>query len=248
MDNGNALITARANDLIRQCERSASVKFSAFLDGAQQRIISENVNFYGCAAKFFGGYNGAERKMLGVFPEWEEPDDGAFPIKTLKITSVYSDGLTHRDYLGTLMGQGIDRSKTGDIIIDGSTAYIFVCADIASYLAENIKKVGNRGVKIELCSGAADIPEPKRERVGAVCASLRLDSVIGALCGVSRSESARLINSERVKLNHIECTDVSKTVQSGDLISVRGFGRFVFLSADGMTRKGRLHVTAEKYI
>ena len=61
-------------------------------------------------------------------------------------------------------------------------------------------------------------------------------------------KSAKLINAERVKLNYRECVDVSKAVSEGDLISVRGFGRFVFLSADGETRKGRLHITAEKYI
>ena len=147
------------------------------------------------------------------------------------------------------MGQGIDRSKTGDIIIDGKTAYVFVSADIAQYLADNMKKIGNQGADIEICGiSEAKIPEPKREKVGAVCASLRLDAVVSALCNISRAQSAKLINASLVKVNYRECADVSKVIAENDLISVRGHGRFVFLHADGETRKGRLHITAEKYI
>ena len=249
MDNSEALLLARARDLIKQCERGAAAKFSAFLDGAEQAIIAEQIGFYGFNMKMFGGYMSAERKIMGVFPEWEDADESAFPITVLKIKSGYNRELTHRDYLGTLMGQGIDRSKTGDIIIAGKTAYVFVCEDIASYLADNIKKIGNQGADIEICGiEEAEIPEPKREKVGAVCASLRLDAVVSALCNLSRAQSAKLINASLVKVNYRECADVSKPVAENDLISVRGKGRFVFLSADGETRKGRLHITAEKYI
>ena len=249
MDNSQTLLLARARDLIKQCERGAAAKFSAFLDGAEQAIIEEQVAFYGFNVKMFGGYNDAERKILGVFPEWEEADECVFPIAVLKIKSGYGRELTHRDYLGTLMGQGIDRSKTGDIIIDGKTAYVFVCEDIAQYLADNMKKIGNQGADIEICAlDDVEIPEPKREKVGAICASLRLDAVVSALCNISRAQSAKLINAALVKVNYRECADVAKTVTENDLISVRGHGRFVFLSADGETRKGRLHITAEKYI
>lgn len=248
MNNSDALVIARANDLITQCKRSASAKFSAFLDGAEQRLINENVSFpYEYNVKMFGGWEDAERKILGVFPEWEDTDD--FPISVLKITSNFSKTLTHRDYLGTLMAQGIDRNKTGDIIIDENTAYVFVCEDIASYLADNIHKIGNQGISIEVC-GIADvtIPEKKRERIGAIAASTRLDAVTAAICNLSRSASAKLISSALVKVNYKECLLSSYNVKENDLISVRGYGRFVFLSADGETRKGRLHITAEKYI
>ena len=249
MYNSDALLLARARDLVKQCERGASAKFSAFLDGGEQAIISDKIGFFGLNMKMFGGYERAERKIIGVFPEWEEPDDNAFPIAVLKIKSGHGRELTHREYLGTLMGQGIDRSKTGDIIIDGKTAYVFVCADIARYLADNMKKIGNQGAEIEICTiDDVEIPEPKREKVGTICASLRLDAVVAALCNISRAQSAKLINAALVKVNFRECEDVSRTVAENDLISVRGYGRFTFISADGETRKGRLHITAEKYI
>lgn len=250
MDSSDALITARANDLIRQCQRNASAKFSAFLDGAAQEVIKESVTFpYEYNVRMFGGYDGAERKILGVFPEWEEDSAEAFPIRVLKISSNFSKKLTHRDYLGTITAQGIDRSKIGDIVTDGETAYVFVCEDIASYIADNIHKIGNQGVKVTVCNiEDAVIPEPARASVGAIAASLRLDAVTASLCKISRSQSAQLIKSALVKVNHRECVDASYNLRENDLISVRGHGRFVFVSAGGETRKGRLHITAEKYI
>lgn len=248
MNENDKLLIAKANDLFRLCQRRSEPVFSAFLDGGEQAVIEDSVTFpYGCNVRFFGGYEGAERKILGVFPEWSEPD--GFPIKALTVKSNFTKKLTHRDYLGTLMAQGLDRAKFGDIIVDEGNAYIFVCEDIAYYLADNIRKIGNTGVSSEV-SELSDIviPKPKRERLSAVCASLRLDAVVGAVCNISRGDSQRLIKSGFVKVNHRISEDSSRTVKEQDLLSVRGYGRFLFISADAQTRKGRLHITAERYV
>lgn len=249
MNNDEKLLIARCEDLIRQCSRQAIPKFSAFLDGREQRIIDENVNFFGYNVRTFGGYDEAERKILGVFPEWAECENDEFPISVLKITSGIGKTLTHRDYLGTLMSQGIDRNKTGDIIVDSDTAYIFVCEDIASYLKENIQKIGNKGVKTEIIPlNDIEIPDRETEEINTVCASLRLDAVVGAVCNISRSKAAELIRAGNVKVDHMECDNVSYTVKENELLSVRGFGRVRFISIQGETRKGRLHITAQKYV
>ena len=49
-------------------------------------------------------------------------------------------------------------------------------------------------------------------------------------------------------MNHLETVGGSVSLKEGDLVSVRGKGRFVFQSADGATMKGRLHITVLKYI
>lgn len=250
MDNSSKLLIARCEDLMRQCDRYAMPRFSQFLDGAEQRIIMENVHFpFSYNVKAFGGYDGAERKILGIFPEWILTEDDEFPISVLKITSGLGITLTHRDYLGTIMSQGLDRNKTGDIITDGDSAYIFVCEDIASYLKDNIKKIGNKGVKIEISAvSKINIPKPQLEEINTVCASLRLDAVVGAVCNVSRIKATELIKSGLVKVNHMECYNVSYTVKENELLSVRGFGRARFMEISGETRKGRLHITAQKYV
>lgn len=248
MDKTTDLLIAKCADMARLCTRRCEPVFSNFLDGGEIAEICDNFLFPADVnVKYFGGFDEAERKILGVFPEWETEFE--FPIKVLYIKSNFTKKLTHRDYLGTMLSQGIDRNKTGDIIVDDTQAYAFVCSDIADYLANNIEKISNQGVSIkvmDICD--IDIPEPKKERVGAICASQRLDAIVGAICNISRAQSAKLINAGLVKLNHRECVDVSKTVADNSLLSIRGYGRFVFISADGETRKGRLHITADKYI
>ncbi len=248
MDKATDLLMAKCADMERLCRRRCEPVFSNFLDGGEIADIGDK-HFFSpdVQIKYFGGYAEAERKILGVFPEWET--EFIFPIKVLFIKSSFTKKLTHRDYLGTMLSQGIDRNKTGDIIVDDGSAYAFVCADIAQYLADNIEKISNQGVSIsvtDICD--IDIPEPKKERISAVCASKRLDAVVGAVCNISRAQSARLINAGLVKLDHRECVDVSKVVSDNSLISVRGYGRFVFIGGGGETRKGRLHITADKYV
>ncbi len=249
-DMQDKLLIAKTEDMFRLCDKYASERFSDFLDGAQQAVIEDEIGTpYGYNMMLFGGYSGSERKMIGVFPEWQEADEELFPIKVLKIESGIGRELTHRDYLGTFMSLGIDRSKTGDIVVDGKTAYAFVCADIAEYIRTNVNKIGNQGVKISVSDiREIEVPEPKLQRIGAVCASMRLDAVTGAAVGVSRSNAAALIRGGKVSVDHRESEDVSRTVKVGELLSVRGHGRFIVSAVTGETRSGRIHIEFLKYI
>ncbi len=250
IDSSDKLLIAKTGDLFRLCDKYASARFSDFLDGGELAVIEDEFHTpYGYNVMKFGGYEKSERKMLGVFPEWEEASAQSFPIKVLKIESGIGRELNHRDYLGTFMSLGIDRSKTGDIIVDSKTAYAYVCEDIAQYIKTNVRKIGNQGVKIEISEiSEIDVPEPKLQKISAVCASMRLDAVAGAAAGVSRSVAANLIRGGKVNINHRHCEDVSKPVKEGDLLSIRGYGRFIASKVTGETRSGRIHIELLKYI
>jgi len=56
-----------------------------------------------------------------------------------------------------------------------------------------------------------------------------------------------LIRSGKVSLNHKETEDVSKGIAVGDILSVRGYGRYIFFSEGGRTGSGRLHVHIKKF-
>lgn len=251
MTDGDKLLAAKTEDLFRLCEKYAEPRFSGFLDGGEMAFIEDNVVFpYGFNTMFFGGFHDSERKILGVFPEWTEAEEGLFPLSILKISGGYSRRLTHRDYLGTILSLGIDRSKTGDIIIaEDGFAYAAVSEDISHYIADNIKKVGNQGVKISVLDSVSEINPVRQFKVlDSVCASFRLDAVISAVAGLSRNAASKLISAEGVKINHRVISDPSKSVKEGDLLSVKGFGRFVLDSAGSKTRSGRIHILARKYI
>lgn len=251
MTDKDKLLGAKAEDLFRLCSKHASPKFSAFLDGGEAAYLEDNFRMpYGFNTMFFGGFPESERKVLGVFPEWSEPEEGLFPISIIKISSRFSKKLTHRDYLGTILSLGIDRSKTGDIIVckDG-TAYAAVYSDIAEYICSNIHKIGNQGVKIEVEENILDIEiEREFEVFGAVCASMRADAVTAAMAHISRSDARSMVENEYIKVNHRIISNPALSIKEGDLISIHGFGRYILESCGTQTRSGRLHINVKKFI
>lgn len=250
MTDDYKLLLAKTEDMIRLCDKYSAAVFSDFLNSGEVAELKCNFHFpYGYNFMFFGGCDDCERQVLGIFPEWEEADEKVFPISVLKIEGGYNRKLTHRDYLGTLMSLGIERKKTGDILTEDKCAYVFIYADVAEYVERNISKIGNQGVKTSLVK-LENFEPPNRQMqiTETVCASLRLDAVVGACANVSRQESAKLISGGGVKLNSRETLEVAKTVKVGDLISIRGYGRFILSDTGGETRKGRIHIQLSKYI
>ncbi len=250
MNTDAKLLKAKISDLFDLCDKYCEMKFSDFLDGGEAAVIEDDFRIpYGYNTMFFGGYDGSERRIFGVFPEWQEADRSEFPISIVRFDVPNFRTLTHRDYLGTLMSLGLDRSKMGDILVDDEGAYTFVKSDIAEYVVRNVNKIANIGVKGHIVDMSDFMPPvAKTAEKTCVCASLRLDAVIAAALNVSRANSEKLISSGYVKVNHRETLDRSKTIEVGNLLSVRNYGRFILKDTGNNTRKGRLHITVEKFL
>ncbi len=244
------LLIAKIDDLYKKCDKYATAAFSAFLDSAAQAVVSEKcLNCAGYNLKMFGGFEEAERKIFGVFNEWEEADESRFPISVLSIKCKGAAKLAHRDYLGAVLSLGIDRCKVGDILVDDTGAVVFAADDIAEYIKNNISKIGRCGVEVGVCAvKEAQIPERRFEVINTVAASERLDAVVAAALNMSRGSAAAAIESAKVQVNHRICESTSHKLRVGDLISVRGFGRVLLEDMGGVTRKGRLHITLKKFI
>ncbi len=244
------LLTAKTEDLFDLCEKYAEPKFSQFLDGGEIAVIEDDFRIpYGFNTMFFGGYERAERKIFGVFPEWQQARTEDFPLLAIRFEVPKFRRLTHRDYLGALMSLGIDRSKTGDILVDEEGAYVFAESDIAEYIARSVNKISTSGVKGRVIEPAViTVPPPRTVEKKCVCASLRLDAVLSAALGISRAAAETLIRGGSVKVNHRAASDRSKQVSENDLLSVRGSGRFILKETGNITGKGRLHITVEKFV
>lgn len=250
MEADEKLLLSKTEDLFRLCDKYASPRFSDFLDGAELALVYDKAVIpYDYNVMFYGGFSEAEKKIMGVFPQWEEPEESEFPITCLKISGGYTRKLTHRDYLGTLMSLGITPQKLGDIVAYDDFAYVLLHSDMAEYVADNLHKIGNQGVKTEIITDLSVIRiERKYKTINAVCAAPRLDAVVAAAANVSRSLSSSMISGGKVKLNHKLNEKCADTVKEGDLLSIRGYGRFLVHSFDGETRKQRLHITLKQYI
>ena len=196
----------------------------------------------------WGGFPEAERCMLGVFPAGQEPESGLFPIDSVTVSFRECESVDHRAVLGTLMAQGIERSCVGDILIENGRC-VFFCRDtVTRALLNDVDRIGVVGVK--LTEGHSD-PLPAAhiyKEIRVTVASARLDCVTAALAGVSRGQAEKLILLGEVMINSCQCKKVSQPVAPGSKITVRGTGKFIIDNLDTVTRKGRLVLSARKYV
>lgn len=251
MDNGidEKLLIARAEDTAVLCERQYSVKFMGFLSPAESSVISRNMPSGDVIRIFFGGYPEAERKLFVALPEYAEETDAEELIAVLEITGREIDALTHRDFLGSLLGLGIRREKIGDILVYEDKTLVFVLEDIADYIILNLQKVGRCGIKIRRMSiEEIEIPKRRVELINATVASMRLDCIAAAALRLSRSKVLDIMAEGRVSLNWTECKNPSAVVKTGDTLSIRGTGRFRVSEEVRETKKGRLAVGIEKML
>ncbi len=247
------LIVSKVLDRFFLSEKTNKLTITDFLDPHLQSVVSKcleagNVENY----LFYGGYDGAERAIVAFCPsnmsENREPELAGL-FKAIKISLIHRENITHRDYLGSLMGLGIKREKIGDILVKDEHCLVIVHNDIADFIRYNLDKVGNVRVQVEYI----DIEnlkayEPKVKDIRTTVASLRLDSIASAGFGISRSKVANFIRAEKVNLNWETTPSLTKLVKEGDVISIRGRGRVVLQEIGKTTRKDRISVYLKKFI
>ena len=231
----------------RSSERGYTV-YSDFLG------ISEISEF--CAMRFpvpatlWGGYEDAER-CVACFGDREYFTDNAdYPIKCILIRPVnqkFADTLSHRDFLGSLMGLGIRREVLGDIIINENCGYLFCLENIADYIIENLTQVRHTTVKCEITEKIPEDVLPQPENREIIVSSERLDVIVSAIYKMSRSQVLPIFHTEKVFVNGAVKISPSATINIGDKISVRGFGRFIYKGVLRTTKKDRLVINVEVF-
>lgn len=200
----------------------------------------------------FGGYPEAERKMLVYLPEYLDEsaltDDGS-PTVCLRATFYQGDTLSHRDFLGALMGAGIARETLGDICVDTGCCDFFVTAEIAPYILQNFESAGRAKVRLsQIPLSQVHVPEPETTQIRDTLASLRLDSVISAGFRIGRSQAAQYISAGKAAIDGLPCEKPDKTISEGAKISVRGLGKIKLTAVNGQTKKGRISVVIDRYV
>lgn len=200
----------------------------------------------------FGGFDEAERRMLVYLPDYLEEDslygdDG--PLACLRAEYFQGDNLTHRDFLGALMGAGITRESVGDILVGDGSCDFFVTAEIAPYVLQSFSSAGRTKLHLSrIPLGEACIPEPEVKEIRDTLASLRLDSVIASGFRIGRSLAAQYVASGKAAIDGLPCEKPDKPVSQGMNISVRGLGKLKLHQVNGRTRKDRISVIIHRYV
>ena len=201
---------------------------------------------------FFGGYEDSERKMLVYLPEYLDEEslfDEDSPMVFLRATFFEADALSHRDFLGALMGAGIARETVGDICVGKGCCDFFVTAEIAPYIEQNFLSAGRTRLHLSRISlHDAQIPEPEVKEIKDTVASLRLDSVISSGFRIGRSLAAQYIHAGKAAIDGLPCEKPDKLVSEGTKISVRGLGKIKLAAINGRTKKDRISVIIHRYV
>lgn len=238
-------LEARLRDAMRQSAHRPC--FVGFLDEREaalaRRLVRSEGFVNGC---FWGGYEDSERVMFGAFPDYLEPDPALFPLQAITLRFRPCDSLNHRDFLGAFLGAGLQRNTLGDILPEEGRCVCFAREEAAAFLLSQITRIGRVGVKLQ--PGFAE-PLPQGKGFApfqGVIASPRLDCVVAAATGQSREKASRMVAAGLVMKNHEPLESPSASVEEGDVLSIRGKGRYLIDRLGPVTKKGRLSIAGRK--
>ncbi len=260
----NKLFLKIIEDKFQRFKDYYAMDSSDFLSLEQQSMLA---GFMRSARKegafLYGGYGEAERRMVVFMPDytgvaseadvpgWMEanPDDCPLAVLDIKVPAAERGKLTHRDYLGALMGEGIRREKVGDIIVSETGAQIVVAKEMAEYLAQNYRQVGRVSLTAEIVPiSGLNTGEIRTVTEKFSVASPRLDNVVSGIFGVSRKDAAEAISRGKVFVGGVEMTKPDYTLKAGEKVVLRGKGKAIYKGECGTSRKGKTYIEVVKYI
>lgn len=255
------ILLAGIKDKISQCSEQYRVTHSAFLDLHQRDVVERFcVSQRNLRYLFYGGYEDAERTIVLFLPDYIPMDNergigsyfkenqGENPLILLRVSHASYRKLTHRDYLGSLLGLGIKREKIGDILVREDGCDIIMFHDIANFLLLHYEKAANVCLKTELCNiDQLIVPIGSHKEVKDTVASLRLDCLVASAFSLSRTKAAEMVEKGIVSVNGVQQYKPEMLIKEGDKLVLRGKGKARLKKVGGETRKDRIFILLERY-
>lgn len=241
---GNEEIVRRISDLMDRAQRQQRLLITPFLTPQElavaKKVIGRQMEVY-----VDGGYEQAESCRLGICPYEVEAD-----LEIVCLHASYNTmgkKLAHPDVLGALMHLGIERNQFGDILLKDEDIYIFVKADLANYIQQNLIRIARYALSFEVYEGEVAWTSEVHYVTKSVSA-LRLDCIVAACANVSRTKAEALIRGKLVKVNHMPLEDCKCLCHNNSTVSIRGYGRFVILTNGRTSKKGKQVIEIGKYM
>lgn len=236
------ILLAKILDKQRFCLSKNKVTYSDFLNPKEKAIIQKNLNLRNYF--FYGVCDNADREVLVFFPEKMNEElainalKSEFTIVRVELPNNLKGEYEHRDYLSVLMRMGMTREKIGDILVFPEGADIIAFTVNRDYIIQSLGEFTRfKKARIyEVSLGDIREKEEKFEERTIIVASMRIDNFVAELVGCSRNKSEEFIDDERVYINYELVTKNSKFVNIGDIVNIRGKGKFII---DGLVRNTR---------
>lgn len=252
------LLISKVLDKIKFVKEKNRIETTDFLNMYEQKIIKEILNKIKEENYIlYGGFETAERKLILFYPEKLEsvfkekiPDFNQYiAVVRIELPNEMNGKYIHKNYLSSLMKLGVKREKIGDIVVADDGADILVKPDILKFLLQNLpelKRFSKSKIKqIEIENLRK--PNIQKEEITIIVQTLRLDSIVAEIANVSRNKANTFITSERVLVNYMVETKISKEIKIEDTITIRGKGRFIVKAQEGTSKKGKKIITVEKF-
>lgn len=251
------LLIARLQDKIKHCKNRNKIVNTEFLNLHQKNLLQNKLNEMKIKNYIFhGGFEEAENKVLIIYPEKlnEEIVIDAIndTINVIKIVlpNEQIGKYEHRDYLSSVMKLGLGRERIGDIIVYDNEAYIIALRENAEYIKSSLQEfIRFKKSKIEIID-VNEIRTKKTELkpIEIHVSSNRLDSIVSEIAKTSRSKAEELIKSEKVSINCKYEYKSCKQVKIGDIIIVRGSGKYILSEIKENTKSKKLIIKLMKYV
>lgn len=248
--NLDSITIAKLLDKIEKHNKFDETVTSCFIDPAISQFLKNKVKLDN--SFLYGGYDEAERVML-ILPGSREKSEMEEYFTLVRINLITSKNksaceITHRDYLGSVLGLGITRDMVGDIIVFDGGADVITKPEMGSFINDNLQMVGKYTLKTSILPISqflyqAQNGTEKRDTV----ASLRLDCVVSAAYNLPRAEVQAIISSGNVNINWAKSTKADTFVKENDLISVRAKGRFKINLVGSVNKRNKIPIVMLKY-
>lgn len=230
----------RIEDYIERVNSRGQWQLTDFLSPREQGLAAGRARTAGIVAQGYGGYADAERQRLLLMPgEWY-PEPADFQVATLSVRA--DESITHGALLGALLGTGVERRKVGDLAVDGERGLCAIDRMISAHVCQELHHAGRVAVAVEVVDREVVWPKVDYNTATLSVASMRLDAVVAAACHWSRGTAQEAIQAGRVSVDHVETDRPDESVEVGDVLSVRGFGRVRVFESAGVSKKGRLRL------
>lgn len=241
-------VMALLEDKYMQCEMRNMLCSSAFLDVNTAALAQQK--FRETKHLLYGGYEDAERRIMVFLPEYYDdiPQDED-PLSVLHITVPRgSKKLTHRDYLGSILALGVDRSVVGDIIVNDSGADIIVLKSMEEFFLANYEKAARANLSVSIIPASELVlKSPEITEKKDTVASLRLDNIVSSAFNLSRTKAQDAVKEGIVFVNGFQCTKPDHVMEQGDKLVLRGHGKVILKDIGKVTKKDRIFITLSVY-
>ena len=214
-----------------------------YLTPDRQRI-AESVLGNGIPHQFLGGYPDALKKRL-VIGEDIDPEEYICCMK-----ATYNEKfntITHRDVTGALYNLQIDTEKFGDLWVEGDSIYLYCQPQLSDFISGSFTQISRCTVHFEKIDEFAAQRFSFRDFQVTV-SSFRLDVIISAIIRKSRSKAQEMIRSENINVNFQTIEDCDFLCNNGDIVSVRGTGRFIIANTVAVTKSGNTVVLVRQFV